>query len=91
MINPNIMEGSLETIYMDDFLEKGILRENPFREKVAQMDWSAYTGKRVLIKGCSDVPIPTWAYLILTAHLSQVADHILYGEPCTTIKIYNRN
>ena len=54
----------METIYLNDFLDDGILKEKIFREKVANIDWSKYSDKRVLIKGCSEVPIPTWAYLI---------------------------
>ena len=44
-----------------------------------------------LIKGCASSPIPTWAYLMLTAELSQVAEHILYGEPCAAVKVFSKN
>ncbi|MCH8011809.1 MAG: DUF2480 family protein [Candidatus Marinimicrobia bacterium] len=79
------------TIYLDDFLEGGILRETSFRAFVDEIDWSQYQGKRVMIKGCADVPLPTWAYLIITARLAQHADYILYGEPCSAVKIFSRN
>ena len=81
----------METIYLDDFLDEGIIKEKSFRLKVSQINWNDYNEKRVMIKGCSSVPVPTWAYLILTAQLAQFADDILYGEPCATEKIYNRN
>ena len=81
----------METILLNDFLDDGILREKVFRQKVADIDWSQYNDKRVLIKGCSEVPIPTWAYLILTAQLAQVADKIYYGEPRYAVKIFNRD
>jgi hypothetical protein len=81
----------METIYLDNFLSDGILKENDFRLMVSELDWTQYKGKRVLIKGCTSVPVPTWAYLIITAQLSQYADHILYGEPCSSVKIYTRN
>ena len=38
------------------------------------------------IKGCSEAPIPTWAYLIITAHLSQKAKRIYFGELRQAIK-----
>ncbi len=65
---------------IEKMLEMGILREDPFREKLKGLDWGQYRGQQVLIKGCSSVPIPTWAYLIVAAHLSQVAGEVLYGE-----------
>ncbi|MDB9884157.1 DUF2480 family protein [Candidatus Marinimicrobia bacterium] len=78
----------METIYLNDFLDDGILKEKTFREKVANIDWSQYSDKRVLIKGCSEAPIPTWAYLILTAELAQFVKRIYFGELRSAIKIF---
>tara|TARA_B110000438_G_scaffold299480_1_gene349730 strand:+ start:2754 stop:3002 length:249 start_codon:yes stop_codon:yes gene_type:complete len=80
----------METIYLDDFLEDGIIKEESFRKKISAINWQEYNSKRVMIKGCTSVPVPTWAYLILTAQLCQVADNIVYGEPCSSVKIYQR-
>ncbi len=80
----------METIYLDDFLDDGIIREKSFRKKISDINWQNYNSKRVMIKGCTSVPVPTWAYLILTAELAQVADDIIYGEPCSTVKIFKR-
>ena len=66
----------METIYLDDFLDNGIIREKSFRKKVSAINWKDYNSKRVMIKGCTSVPVPTWAYLILTAELSQFADNL---------------
>ncbi|MEA1881974.1 MAG: DUF2480 family protein [Candidatus Marinimicrobia bacterium] len=81
----------METIFLNDFLDGGILREKIFREKVAKIDWSQYAEKRVLIKGCSEVPIPTWAFLILTAQLAQYVERIYFGELRSAVKIYVRD
>jgi hypothetical protein len=78
----------METIHLDDFLDEGLLRESSFREKVDQIDWSKYSNKRVMIKGCADIPIPTWAYLILTAQLAQYVERIYFGELRSAIKIF---
>ena len=81
----------METIFLNDFLDGGILKEKVFREKVATIDWSQYADKRVLIKGCSEVPIPTWAFLILTAHLAQYVERIYFGELRSAVKIFTRS
>ncbi len=78
----------METIYLNDFLDDGILREKIFREKVSNINWSQYSDKRVLIKGCSEVPIPTWAYLIITAELAQFVKRIYFGELRSAVKIF---
>ena len=59
-----------------------------FREKISLVNWSEYNNKRVMIKGCTSAPVPTWSYLIITAQLALYADQILYGEPCSAIKIF---
>ena len=68
----------------------GLIREKEFRLKIKEIDWEGYHGKKVMIKGCTSVPVPTWAYLIITAHLVKHVDQILYGEPCSAVKIYKK-
>lgn len=81
----------MNTISMDDFLDGGILKEKSFRKQVAEIDWSQYKGDRVLVRGCSEVPVPTWAYLILTAQLAQFVDRIYFGELRSAVKIFVRD
>ncbi len=80
----------MTTISMDDFLEDGILKEESFRKKVEKTDWSQYEGDRVLVRGCADVVIPTWAFLILTAQLAQFVDRIYFGELRSAVKIFTK-
>ena len=78
----------MTTVHLDDFLDDGILKEKSFREKLKQTNCSDFKNKRVLIKGCTDVPVPTWAYLIITAQLSQTVERIYFGELRSAVKIY---
>ena len=80
----------METIHLDDFLHEGVIREKVFREKVAEIDWTQYRGKRVLLRGCADVPVPTWAFLIITAHLAEYVERIYFGELRSAVKIFVR-
>ena len=32
----------METIYLDDFLDDGIIKEKSFREKVSAINWQDY-------------------------------------------------
>ena len=79
----------MKTIYLDDFLDQEIIKEKSFREKIDNTRWEQYKDKKVLIKGCAKSPIPTWAYLIITAKLTLYAKSIYFGEPCSAIKIYS--
>ena len=80
----------MKTIYLDDFLTDGIIKENEFRKMANKVDWGKYKNKSVLIKGCTSVPVPIWAYLIIATYLSQFAKKILFGEPCSMINIFEK-
>ena len=81
----------MKTIYLDDFTTNGIIIEKEFRDKIKSLDWKKYKKKKVLIKGCANSPVPTWAYLILATHLSQFADIVYYGESCSLITIFKKS
>mgnify|MGYP006159114019 CR=1 FL=1 len=80
----------VETVKLDDFLDNGIIREKKFREKINSINFKKFQSKKVIIKGCSEAVVPTWAFLILIAQISQFADKIYYGELRQAIKIFNR-
>ena len=60
---------NIETIDLNDFLSDGIIKEKDFKKKVDIINWNTYSDKKVLIKGCASVPIPTWAYMMITSQL----------------------
>jgi hypothetical protein len=59
-----------------------------FEEALSQLDPSQYKDARVVIKGCSNKPVPINAYVKLTAALKPFAKSIMYGEPCSTVPLY---
>jgi len=73
-----------------DFLTDGLLKEKDFIEKLEAHNWAEYNGQKVLIKGCGSTPIPTWAYMKVTANLVPYAEKIMYGEPCSSVPIYRK-
>ncbi|HAC16632.1 MAG TPA: hypothetical protein DCE78_11925 [Bacteroidetes bacterium] len=60
------------------------------RQKLADHDWNQYTGRRIILKGCSDKAIPSNAYSIATEYLLDVADRIMYGEACSFVPIWRK-
>ena len=61
-----------------------------YRNVLKDMDFSQYEAKRIVIKGCSNKPVPPAAYLALTTKLRPFAQSIMYGEPCSTVPIFKR-
>ena len=62
-----------------------------YNNKINSINWQKYKNKKVLIKGCASTPVPTWAFMIITAELSKHATTILFGEPCSAVKILENN
>lgn len=61
-----------------------------YESEIQQLDMTQYEDKRVVIKGCSDHPVPAAAYVSLTRRLRPIAKSIMYGEPCSTVPIYKK-
>lgn len=61
-----------------------------YKEALTSINGADYTQKRVVIKGCSDKPVPVSAYVELTRKLRPYAQSIMYGEPCSTVPIFKR-
>lgn len=64
------------------------LEEFLFVEKLAALDIEQFRDKRVVIKGCGDIPIPTNAFVMLSRKIRPVAKSIMYGEPCSTVPLF---
>lgn len=61
-----------------------------YRDVLSQLDYSQYMDKRIVIKGCSQKPVPSYAYSYITAKLKPFAQSIMFGEPCSTVPIFKR-
>lgn len=64
----------------DWLFESIILKEKEFRESVNNHDWSQYQNTYVALTCSVDAIIPSWAYLLLTAELSEYAHKIVVGN-----------
>jgi hypothetical protein len=64
--------------------------EMAFQKQLATFDLTPYAGKRVVIKGCSDQPVPPSAYVEITRRLQPIALSIMFGEPCSTVPVYKK-
>ena len=64
------------------------LEKHLFQIELQKLNPEDYRDKRIVIKGCGDLPIPVSAYVELTRILKPVVKSIMYGEPCSTVPVY---
>ena len=57
---------------------------------ISSISTEEFTDKRIVIKGCGELPVGEAAYLQATKILRPVAKSIMYGEPCSTVPIFKR-
>src|SRR6185503_15368547 len=72
------------------FCKEEQLDEVIYKEEIAALDVSPYKDQRIIIKGCSDKPVPVSAYLEITRKLRPVAKSLMYGEACSNVPLYKQ-
>jgi hypothetical protein len=65
-------------------------RKQIFLQRIDAINTEEFVDKRIVVKGCGDVPIGEFAYLAITKKLVPVVKSIMYGEPCSTVPIFKR-
>jgi hypothetical protein len=61
-----------------------------YQEILAEIDYSVYQDKPIIIKGCSKKPVPESAYIIAAQNLQPYARSIMYGEACSAVPLFKR-
>lgn len=66
------------------------LENKLYEEAISKVNFADFQDKRVVIKGCSKVSVPTYAYVELTRRLKPFVQSLMFGEPCSTVPLYKR-
>lgn len=74
-------------VYYGSHLE---VEEALFFKNLNQIDLVELSNERVMVKGCSDIPNPTKAYIELTNLLVPVVKSLMFGEPCSAVPVYKK-
>ncbi|MGB5667203.1 MAG: DUF2480 family protein [Maribacter sp.] len=75
----NVVKGSLQD-----------LETSNYQTIIANLDLTQFTGKPVIIKGCSNKPVPQNAYLWITQKLLPIAKSVMYGEACSSVPLFKK-
>jgi len=61
-----------------------------YQEIIEKLELSAFQDKYVIVKGCSNKPVPPNAYLLITSRLQSVVKSLMYGEACSSVPLYKK-
>lgn len=59
-----------------------------YAEAIKKADLSAYENKPVIVKGCSDKPVPEAAYIFLIERLQPIVKSLMFGEACSAVPLF---
>ncbi|MBP9689319.1 MAG: DUF2480 family protein [Bacteroidia bacterium] len=61
-----------------------------YQDALQKINPEDYKDLRLIIKGCSDVPVPVSPYVEITNKLLPVVKSLMYGEACSNVPIYKK-
>lgn len=60
-------------------IEDFLLQEKAFRSEMANINWTQFTGKDVVITCSNDAIVPLWAYVLISSLLAPHASIVVYA------------
>lgn len=61
-----------------------------YQTLLEDLDVSDFKDKPVIIKGCSNKPVPENAYILAISKIQQVAKSVMYGEACSSVPLFKK-
>lgn len=87
MLVSSKLKGVASEVY---FGNKSTAIEKAIEKNILSINEEEYKDKRVVVKGCGDIEIPSSAYLMISQKLIPVVKSLMYGEPCSTVPVYKQ-
>lgn len=86
LISINLEPYAIKTLFGD--LEQ--LEISIFQTVIENLDVTSFKDKSLIIKGCSNKPVPANAYILLSQKLKPIAKSIMYGEACSSVPLFKK-
>lgn len=82
--------------YLESYAKKVVvgdmenMESHLYLEVINELDVSEFKDKPVIIKGCSNKPVPKNAYIFIIKKLQPVVKSLMYGEACSSVPLYKQ-
>ncbi|RNC88044.1 MAG: DUF2480 family protein [Winogradskyella sp.] len=61
-----------------------------YTDIISNLEVASYEDLPVIIKGCSNKPVPANALILLSQKLKPIAKSIMFGEACSAVPLYKK-
>ncbi|MCK7589358.1 DUF2480 family protein [Subsaxibacter sp. CAU 1640] len=86
----------LLTMHLQPYAKKVVigsleqLETSLYQDIINRLDITEFEDKSLIIKGCTNKPVPANAYILLSERLRPGAKSIMYGEACSSVPLFKR-
>jgi hypothetical protein len=70
--------------------DKKALLLSVYQKELSKIDFQLYADKPVILKGCSNKPVPNEVYVLAIQELQKVARSVMFGEACSAVPLYKK-
>ncbi|CAM3709466.1 hypothetical protein FSS13T_12570 [Flavobacterium saliperosum S13] len=87
---------ALVSVYLEPFALKvvnGTKKDvllSVYQQTLETLDYSSFQDKPIILKGCSNKPVPQEVYVLATQKLVPFAKSIMFGEACSAVPLYKK-
>ena len=75
-VNADIYFGTKEDVF-----------QQIFKENINTINASEFEGKKVIVKGCGQIPLTEILYIAITKKLQNTVSSLMFGEACSSVPI----
>lgn len=68
----------------------GEMQKHLLIKNISAINVAEFADQRIVVKGCGDKNIESFAYAEITKVLVPAVKSIMYGEPCSTVPVYKK-
>lgn len=61
-----------------------------YQEQLSSIDFSRFQDQPIILKGCSNKPVPQEIYAVAIQRLVPYAKSIMFGEACSAVPLYKK-
>ena len=87
MLLTSYLNNSASKIY---FGKKEEVFQKIFSDNIDAIDATEFENKKVIVKGCGQVPLTETLYIAITKKLQNTVSSLMFGEACSAVPVFKR-
>jgi len=64
--------------------------QKKFSDNIDSIDSSEFEGKKVIVKGCGQIPLSEILYIAITKKLQNTVSSLMFGEACSAVPVFKK-